>query len=233
MKTVSVSQTDNAGNTGTASRGFVLDTVAPQVKITQPAANASSATGLTLSGTCETTLQVMIAGSGVANPGPVSCAAGTFSASINFSNGDGFKTVTVNQTDSAGNTGTDSRDFLRDSTVPSVRITAPAAGAVFQAGLTLEGSCETGVMVNLSGTGLNQASSVACLSAVFSAPVLFSNGDGNKVIVVTQTDSTGNSAADTRTFVRDGTPPQFKSPHRLLEPRPKRVLHCREVARPV
>ena len=206
-KNIVVSQTDVAGNVGTDNRDFVKDTIAPLVKITAPAAGTTAQTGLTVSGTCEAGLPVNLAGAGLSAPGPVTCASGTWSAAITFSNGDGVKTITASQTDAAGNTGTDSRDFVRDTTGPAIKITAPAAGTTSQTGVTVVGTCTDGYDVNVSGTGVAAPSTVSCGGGQFSANISFSNGDGTKAVTVAQTDEAGNTGTDSRNFVRDTTAP--------------------------
>jgi hypothetical protein len=65
---------------------------------------------VTVGGTCETGLNVSLTGdlsAAVNTP----CAAGSFSAAVVFSVNNGVKTVTARQTDSAGNVGSDSRNF--------------------------------------------------------------------------------------------------------------------------
>lgn len=116
-KTVQLSQTDAAGNATTVSRAFVKDTVAPVIAINQPAADTVGATGLTISGTCEGTLNISATGSGLASSMSKACAGGTFSMDIIFSAGDGTKAVQVSQTDAAGNTGSSSRNFKRETVV--------------------------------------------------------------------------------------------------------------------
>src|SRR5690606_23013495 len=114
-KFVSVSQTDASGNTGTASRSFVRDATAPVLAITNPAANSFVGASPVISGTCETGLNVTLNGAGLVAPVVTTCAAGSFSTSVVISAGDGSKTVTATQTDGAGNSGFDSRTFVRDS----------------------------------------------------------------------------------------------------------------------
>ncbi|HEX4924600.1 MAG TPA: hypothetical protein VFV50_10960, partial [Bdellovibrionales bacterium] len=115
---------DNAGNVSNeAAYSWTIDTGAPGINITSPAANTPGQTGITVGGSCETGLTVAISGD-VTGPATTSCPAGTFSVAVTFSAGEGNKTVTVSQTDASSNTATDSRVFVRDNTIPTVNITA-------------------------------------------------------------------------------------------------------------
>jgi hypothetical protein len=207
IKNIVASQLDTAGNTGTDNRDFIRDTTAPNIIITAPAAGTNAVTGLTVSGTCEAGLSVLINGSGLASAVTTTCASGTFSSAIVFSNGDGNKVITANQTDAAGNTGSNSRTFVRDSGAPIVAITAPAINTTGQTGLIVSGTCETGLSVTLDGAGVLTSVTAVCSNGTFSNEILFSNGDGSKLITATQTDLVGNVGSDSRTFNRDSTAP--------------------------
>src|SRR5690606_25494505 len=132
--------------------------------------------GVTISGACETGLPITISGSGVAASSAATCTAGSYSSAITFSNGEGNKDVNVSQTDGAGNSGSASRTFVRDSIAPVVAITSPNAGTNGGTGLTVGGACETGLPVALSGD--ITSTSTACTAGAFSAAVEFSAGLG-------------------------------------------------------
>jgi hypothetical protein len=206
-KDITLSQTDPAGNTGTASRSFVRDNVAPVLAFTLPAANTSAQTGVTITGTCEAGLTVNLSGAGLASPSTTTCASGTFSQAITFTTGDGAKAITISQTDEAGNTGTASRNFVKDTVAPVLAFSLPAANTVAQTGVTITGSCEAGLTVNLSGSGLASPSTTTCASGSFSQAITFTSGDGTKTITVSQTDAAGNTGSASRNFVKDATAP--------------------------
>ncbi len=206
-KAISVAQTDNAGNRGTDSRSFIKDTVGPAITITSPAANTVAFAGVKLLGTCENNLPVALSGAGLASPSTTVCSNNAYSVDILFTAGDGTKNIIVSQTDGNGNTGSDNRNFIRDTTAPVVRILSPTANSIVKTGFTLAGSCETGINVAISGSGVAATSSVACNGNSFSAVINLSAGDGTKNIVVTQTDSVGNSGSDNRDFTADSIAP--------------------------
>jgi len=207
IKNVIASQTDNAGNTGSANRNFELKTSAPAIRITGPAVNFPTRSGITLVGTCTNGLPIAISG---AFTGTTACNNGNFSANITFTAPDGTKNVAVTQTDNAGNSGSDNRDFILDTTAPVVRFSTPAAGTVAQSTLTVTGVCEAGLAVQLSGAGLSAPGPVTCPAGQFNATITLSNGDGTKNIIATQTDAAGNVGSDNRDFVKDGTGPTIR-----------------------
>jgi hypothetical protein len=203
-KAISVAQTDAAGNTGTDSRGFVRDTVAPDLSITAPAANAYVGSGITLAGACETGITVNVSG---AATGTAACVSSAYSSTFTLSSGDGAKSVTVSQTDAAGNTASVSRSFTKDTTQPALTIASPAAGTNTKSTIALTGACENGLAVGFTGSGLASSSSVNCANGAYSSTLSLSSGDGNKSITVAQTDAAGNAASVTRSFVKDTQAP--------------------------
>lgn len=212
-KLVTVKQTNSTTTaTGTDSRSFMRDTVAPALTIAMPAANASAKTSLTLTGACETGLAVNFAGSGVAATSSVSCVSGAYTSLITLSAGDGAKQVTVTQTDAVGNGTTQTRSFTKDNTAPIITIVSPAANTSAATGLTITGACETGLNVVASGTGLMSPVTVSCLANAYSVDVVFSANDGSKSVDLSQTDAADNKSSVSRSFVRttpvviDGAP---------------------------
>lgn len=202
--TLNLQQTDGAGNQGSASRTITLALPAgtPVIKFSSPAANSLTKTGITITGTCVTGLPIRITGMGISQTSQATCSAGAFSAAISFSNGDGTKNIIVSQTNAQDQTGQDSRSFVLDTTAPAVSILTPAAGTQNDVGVTIGGSCETGLNVAISGTGVAASSSVACTAATFQASVTFSAGAGAKLVTASQTDAVGNVGINSRSFER-------------------------------
>ena len=130
--TIIASETDTAGNTGTASLTFTLDTT-----IATPTLALSDDTGASASDLI--TNDAALSGSGDPNAvvtlaeGATALGAATADASGVWSftpTGliDGAHTIVASETDAAGNTGTASLTFTLDTTVPTIAITAPIAG---------------------------------------------------------------------------------------------------------
>ncbi|MFS4459728.1 DUF1592 domain-containing protein [Bdellovibrio sp. HCB2-146] len=202
--TLTLQQTDAAGNQGSASRNITLALPAgtPVIKFSTPAANTLTKTGITITGTCVTDLPIQISGMGISQTSQTTCTAGAFSKAISFSNGDGTKNIIVSQTNAQNQTGQDSRSFILDTTAPAVSILNPAAGTQSDTGLTIGGSCETGLNVTISGTGIAASGSVSCVAATFQANINFSSGAGVKTITASQTDAIGNVGTSSRNFER-------------------------------
>lgn len=206
-KNVVVSQTDKVGNIGSATRNFVRDSTAPAIAITSPAPNFEAQTGVRLQGNCETGINVDISGSGVAGSSMTTCTAGKFDTNITFSPGDGVKMVIASQRDGVGNVTQDQRNFIKDTTAPIVKITAPADGSYVKSQITLVGTCESGVTVVISGTGLTSSVNSACTGGAFSQLLTLSAGDGTKAITASQTDNAGNQGSDSKSYNKDTTGP--------------------------
>ncbi len=206
-KNIVISQTDAAGNSGSANRDFIRDNTAPVLSFSSPAANSHHQAGATISGACENGITVNLSGSGLASPATTSCIGSTFSESIVFTLSEGTKTITISQTDPAGNNTTQSRAFIKDITPPAPTINNPAINTQAQSSVTMDGTCETGLNISFSGTGLLSPFSITCPAGTYSQQVFFSAGEGTKNIVVSQTDAAGNTGSSNRDFIRDNTNP--------------------------
>lgn len=126
--------TDQAGNSSqVTSPAFTIDSIAPAVTITGPAANTPSQSTITLTGTCETGLAVDIAGTGT-TAGSATCVSGTYSQAISLTGADGIKNIIVSQTDAAGHLTTVNRNFYKDNVAPTISLVAPAGGELLKAG---------------------------------------------------------------------------------------------------
>lgn len=208
VKNIVASQTDAVGNTGTANRNLRKDTTPPTIAFTSPDANTQAKTTLIISGTCETSgSTITISGSGVNAPSSATCSAGAFSATITFSAVDGTKTVDIAQNDIAGNTGTATRDFIRNNAAPAMTLTGPPANTEAKTGVTLTGSCEDAYPVDVAGSGITNAGAFTCSGGLFSIPVTFTATDGTKSVSVSQTDAILNTITVNRDFIKDTTAP--------------------------
>jgi len=201
-KTLTVSQTNLSGQTGSSSRNFIRDSVAPVISITSPAAGMAVGASVMISGTCESGLSVAIGGAGAAAPVNAACAGGIFSGSVNLSATDGPKQITAGQTDTAGNSASAAVSLTKDTAAPVLQITGPAANTMAESGLSVTGTCENNLNVTAAGAGLASSAQVLCANQAFSLPVIFSAGDGSKTVTMTQTDGAGNSTSVSRTFVK-------------------------------
>ena len=209
VKNVVLRQTDLAGNFTSITRAITVDSVAPTMAFTSAAVQnqLTNTNTATFSGSCETGAPITVAG-GTDSSSSVACTGSTWSYTTNSQTTDGTRTYTFRQTDIAGNvsnllTGT----WQRDATPPGLTRTAPADGTRAQTQVTITGACETGLVINFSGSGILSPLSPTCAGSAYSQTVYFSNGEGTKLISVSQTDPAGNTATINTSFVRDNTPP--------------------------
>ncbi len=207
-KTITVAQTNAQNATGSASRNFIRDSIAPNIMISAPTANAFVGATATVSGACETGITVVLYGAGTTANAAANCVNGAYSGTVTLTAGDGVKEIRAGQTDAATNAGVAVVNVQRDSLAPIVRFTDPAAGTMAATGLNIKGSCENGLMVTASGTGVASNVSGSCVNQAFAFDLVFSAGDGMKAVTITQTDGAGNSGSDARSFVR-GVPLVF------------------------
>lgn len=150
-----VNHGDASGNTATPiTRTFSKDTVAPDAPvITTPAANpfTSSATTLTVSGTCEGGNSIQVTG---AETLADTCLAGAFSTDLSQPLNAVYNYM-FRQTDSAGNQSTSfAFDWEVDSSIPAMPVlTSPNPNPIINNlnTITIAGSCVTGNIVDLSG----------------------------------------------------------------------------------
>ena len=194
------------GNRSSISLNIVKDSTAPILTIDAPVPNlVLQGKAVTLSGSCEQSLPLKFAGD-VSPIIETECEAGTYSQPVNFTS-DGVKTVNIIHTDLAMNETVESVSFTLDDTPPGLSIAAPLESTRAQSSITLSGACEDGLALNFSGAGILSAFNTTCSAGSYHQDIFLSSGEGSKVISVSQTDSVGNEALLTRTFVRDNTAP--------------------------
>lgn len=199
-KNIVATQTDAMGNVGSDNRTFILDSATPKVSITSPAANSIWQNTILLQGTCDNKWPVKISGAGHSHPGATQCKSGSYSVEVTFSSGDGEKNIIVTQKADNGNSSTDNRTFIKDTTAPAVAFTSPAANTPSVGGLLVRGTCETGLTVVLSG-GIVTPNTTTCANSVFATNIVFSTGLGVKNVMAKQTDAAGNIGSANRNFI--------------------------------
>jgi hypothetical protein len=141
------------------------------------------------------------------------CTGGTFTQVIGITSGDGPKTLIVRQTDPSGNISpNDSVTVTLDTSVTVVPIapviSSPTIGTLTNSPSQLvQGTCESGANVNISGNIVGAPVVVACVGGNFSQPVTLTAGDGVKTINANQTNIIGNSPSTSVNLTLDTTAP--------------------------
>ena len=203
-----VNFTDLAGNSNSAQSGnFEIDSIAPSISITSPAANSYHQSSLTMTGNCETGADVNFSGD-IQASFSLTCAGGSFSQLLNLSDNDGNKTITLTHTDPAGNQSTTNRTFIRDEVAPILtKTTGDNPGFTGSNNFSWGGTCEGNYTINVTG---DETTSFACSSGTWSWTTADKLVDGTFNYNLAQTDGAGNtSTALSLSWERDGTPPPF------------------------
>ena len=182
--TLTASQTDAAGNTGTAMLNFTLDKTAPALSIALVSdTGSSSSDGITsnpaIKGTGQANTVVTIMEGGTVLGTTTADAAGAWSFTA-AGLADGAHTLTASQTDAAGNTGTATLSFTLDKTAPALSI-----GLVSDTG----SSASDGITLNPAIKGTGEANTVVTIK------------EGGTVLGTTTAD-----AAGAWSFTRPGSP---------------------------
>ncbi len=223
--------TDAAGNVGSLTVFVNLDKTAPNVAFTPPSGFPIPLPGLRIvatsspsfSGTWSDALSGMNVAAGMAKLNGAS-VAGLVSSTPGFtwttlaSLADGSYHLEVTGFDIAGNSKTDSLDFIVDTKAPQIAFTVPAANAVLtQAKASFAGTIvETGSGLNISsahllvdGQDLALAASILT-STSFSFQLSDNLANGAHVADLTLVDLAGNTGHATVSFsvqAADNTPP--------------------------
>ncbi len=195
--TVSVTQSDAAGNVSAPTTVMVPDITAPDAPTAAIGADGASITGTGEAGASVTVSDA--AGTVVATA--TVAADGSYSASLSPVQDSGAP-VTVIQTDAAGNASADVTVATPDLTAPGAPVaTLDATGSV------VSGTGEPGARISVSITGGGEIGT-ATVDARGSYSIILSTpqGDG-QAVVVTQTDDAGNVSPGTSLTAPDITAP--------------------------
>ncbi len=212
--TLNIDLDDAVGNHAVQkSRVFIKDTTAPVIAFSTPAAlayaNSSNASAFTITGTCTEDGNIVISG---AVSSTATCSSGTFSKSLNVSGlSEGNFTINLDMDDAIGNHATQkSRDFTKDTVLPVIAFSTPAASTYFKASgmaaFTVTGTCTEDGTISFTGAA---TSTVSCSSGTFSKSFDFSaSGEGNLTLNMDLDDAAGNHAVQkSRIFIKDTTTP--------------------------
>ena len=204
-KTVTLTATDQGGNTSTRSVEVTRDTVAPQIAVASPAANAiAGAVPVALSGTIQdaTATTVTVDGS------VASVTGEAWQVSIDGLT-EGATTFTIVATDAAGNTTSITHAITLDLAAPVVVITSPTPGT-----LTKEATTSvTGTVTDTTLTAVTMAGLTATLQPGLNAnersftltgvPLT----DGDNTLTAIATDALGRTGQAATLVTRDSLAP--------------------------
>lgn len=204
-----LAQTDKAGNTSSLPLLIKKDTLNPQITVTEPSMNQKVQGVVNVRGSCEDQVTVSVSGD-VESPASVLCTGSSYNLSVRFGGSNGPRDFTVSQTDLAGNTSTITRTVIyeKPTVISTLRITSPQAGSHYKGSFQLQGDCESGRSVSISGN-VTSPSSASCVNGKFSANVTLSSPDGARQVLVSQVDSSGTNQMDARSFTRDTKAPEM------------------------
>ena len=179
--TISVTCSDDAGNSTTESRSVVRDTGLPVITVTSPANNLQ---------TNAESVDLVYSVSDDNDPSPSCDKASGSSQPLSV----GSNTISVTCTDDALNSATVSRTVIRDVEGPQITITSPADNLQTASG---------NVTLNYTVSD-NHDASPSCDKASGSSQSLIA---GSNTITVTCEDDAGNETVASRTVIRDNTDP--------------------------
>jgi large repetitive protein len=191
------------------SSNIVVDSTPPTIAIISPAAGTTTQGFLTVTGACESGAQNIIVTGDINQSVSAFCSNGNFTASIMLSGADGSKNITIAQTDQVGNSSSQVRSFIKDTTPPSIQITSHTDLDESNTDINLAGTCEADLDVIISGD--TNSSTVSCTAGSFNHVLNLSGADGTKSIQASQTDAAGNSAFASVNLIKDTTSPTITS----------------------
>ncbi|MBN2360498.1 MAG: hypothetical protein JXR83_13670 [Deltaproteobacteria bacterium] len=168
---------------------------------TTPADGAAVPRQVTLAGSCTADQQLAVSGDLLTAQQPTCTALDSFTSAVVLAAPDGSKWVQVAQQVPGYASETIRRRFVLDTSPPALAFccTTPAAGATLTTRhISLEGSCETGLDVQVTGD-LATAPIASCVAGTFLQPTELAPGDGPKSFSVQQTDAAGNLGQTART----------------------------------
>lgn len=210
--TVDVTATDEAGNTGTDTSSFEVDSNLPFVAINTPAHQGTiSESQPTIAGRADPGLEVTL----TLNPGTpdeqvvtvTADANGNWSYTPDMPLDDGTYQVRASVTAQDGGMSSDEIEFEIDATAPEIVIDAPAEGsAISDSTPTISGTTEPGAAVEVTVGGMTYTTT-ADGNGGWSVEVADGLEEGEQTATVKATDEAGNESEESVTFTVDTSPP--------------------------
>ena len=196
VHTITASETDASGNTGSTSLTFTLDTKPPAVKaILSTDTGSSTSDGITsvttIFGAGDPNALVTLTEGGTTLGTTTANAAGGWSFTPTLTT-DGAHSIIASETDTAGNTASATVSFTLDTKAPAVTIKTPVISTANSGLVTASGTAEVGSVVQLfDGTvrvGVTNANSAGSWSLSIAL------ASGAHSLSATATDVAGNTS---------------------------------------
>ncbi len=203
---------------------WTKDTVAPVVNFSNPASgsyvNNAAQASFSVSGTCsDVGVGAVHIDGDIDVPLDVDCVSdtpnNTWTANVDFTPAsEGPVFLLISQTDQAGNLGSRTRAFVKDSVNPAIAFSSPAANSYInndnKGTFTVSGTCNNYSAtpnITITGTSLSSTVTTACDGTNWTADLAFDNGDEVVSITATIADAAGNTANSNRNFNKDTNDP--------------------------
>ena len=174
------------------------DTTKPTMSVTSPADGLLTRDSVvTVTGTVSDQSSVTV----TINGAPATVTNGSFQGVVSLQ--EGTNVITIKATDASNNTTTIVRNIVRDSTPPSLTVSAPSIGIITnQPSITVSGTVTDAhaVTVSVNGTVLSIAQNGSWTGTVYLI-------QGTNTITVVATDAAGNKTTVSRTVIEDWTAP--------------------------
>lgn len=199
--TITVIASDTVGNSSTVTRTVQRETTGPNLTITSPTAGyLTKNSTITVTGTVSAHISAV---SGVTVNGVAATISGTtYTATVSIP--EGANTITVIGTNQVGLTTTKTVSVTRDSTAPTIALTAPTAGQmVSNAAFTVTGTVSDD-RSGVAGVTVN-GGAAAVSGGIFSRGITLA--EGANAITAIATDAAGNTATVTGSVLLDTIPP--------------------------
>ena len=204
---ITVTATDTAGNTATATGSITLDTVVPSVSLNS-VTSPTNVTSQTITGSVEAGATVSVATNSAASDGAATVSGTSWSYTITGLVA-GANGITITATDTAGNTATATGSITLDTTAPTVSLNAVTSPTKLTS-QTITGTVETGATVNVA-TNTAASDGAATVTGATWSYTIAGLVDGVNSVTVTATDAAGNTATATGAITLDATSPTVVS----------------------
>lgn len=200
IKQIVIFQADSVGNTTRLTRHISKDTAPPQYHLDSPISPLSRYQTLPVSGDCENQSTILFDGTGLANSVAFTCTNSRFGGTLHLSPTDGLKTFRAIATDSAGNSAQSSFQISLDTLSPFLTWGSPSGLVGWNRNLTISGSCESGIGIQLKGDGITGVLESTCQNQNFEIPVVIGGISGAKHWTISSKDDAGNETSITKTL---------------------------------